>query len=78
MMTYHFVSISGLTAYKFAVYVLLVRDGFGHGIPVGYIICSSESDDNLQICFSKFKEGCGGVAPRYKKLFQNISFACFL
>ncbi|CAC5413821.1 unnamed protein product [Mytilus coruscus] len=47
-----------LTAYKFAVYILLVRDGFGHGTSIGYIICSSETDDSLRKCLRKFKGGC--------------------
>ncbi|CAC5368497.1 unnamed protein product [Mytilus coruscus] len=60
-----------LTAYTFAVYILLVRDGFGHGTPIGYIICSSETDDSLRKCLRKFKGGCRDFCPRYVKIYEE-------
>ncbi len=41
--------------YSFPLFTLLVRDGHGHGLPVAYIITSSETQETLKLALQKLR-----------------------
>ncbi|XP_070546630.1 uncharacterized protein [Ptychodera flava] len=55
---------SGVTAYGFTFYCLLVRDTFGHGTPIAFFVISQENEKNIHTCFEKFKITNPEVSPR--------------
>ena len=59
-----------LTQYGFALYTICVRDEFGYGVPVVYIISSSESDKTLGRALKNVRDSMRNFVPRY--LFISI------
>ena len=55
----------GTTGYEFLLSTLLVVDEFGHGQPSGWCLATHETEDFLQIFFSKIAENSGIVQPRW-------------
>jgi hypothetical protein len=57
------VSSSGLTAYKYAIYILSVKNAAAIGTPVAAFILSHETSDNLTRCLKAVRE-TSKVVPR--------------
>ncbi|XP_070563193.1 uncharacterized protein [Ptychodera flava] len=54
---------SGVTAYGFALYTMVVRDGHGHGFPAAFIILSEDSEVCLTKAFHIIREK-NSICPR--------------
>ncbi|XP_055070281.2 uncharacterized protein [Misgurnus anguillicaudatus] len=48
--------------YNFPLYTLAIRDDYGHGVPIAFIITSSEKEATLVMALQQFKRVC--PAPR--------------
>ena len=55
----------GTTGYDFLLSTLLVVDEFGHGQPVAWCLATHETEEFLNIFFSKVAESSGKVKPRW-------------
>ena len=53
-----------LTQYGFSLHALCVRDEFGFGVPIAYIISSSYSDGALSTALEKLRLNASSLCPR--------------
>jgi len=53
-----------LIVYNFPLYTLAIRDDYGHGVPVAFIVTGNEKEATLEIALQQLRRVCP-AAPRY-------------